>query len=188
MRKLKLQMQMTIDGFVAGPEGQLDWMWLSGDLDPTGLQKVIDLADSCDTLLMGRGMSRGFIDYWEKVVDTQPDCKEYPLATRMVDLHKIVFSHSQKDIKGRNSQMENGDLATVVKALKETPGKDIMVYGGAKFASSLISLNLVDEFYFFRNPVAIGKGMPIFSAQKPMKLAGTTEYKSGKILEHYLPG
>ncbi len=188
MRKLKLQIHMTIDGFVARPEGQTDWMWISGTPDPAGLQKVIELADSCDTILMGRVMSRGFIDYWEKTVDEQADKNEPTLAKRMVDMPKIIFSHTQTSIQGRNAQMENRDPATVVKALKEAPGKDLMVYGGANFVSSLISLDLIDEYYIFRNPVAIGQGLPIFKEQKALKLVNTITYTSGKILEHYLPG
>lgn len=82
---------------------------------------------------------------------------------------------------------ENGDLATVVQALKNEPGKDIMVYGGASFLSSLISLNLIDEYYFFRNPVAIGAGLSIFKERKVLKLESSTAYKNGKILEKYLP-
>jgi len=69
MRKLKLQVQMTVDGFVAGPEGQLDWMWTSGPQDESIVTDVIDLADACDTILMGRKMTREFVDYWENVVD-----------------------------------------------------------------------------------------------------------------------
>lgn len=187
MRKLKLQVQMTLDGFVAGPEGQLDWMWASGVPDEAGMQKVIELADSCDTILLGRKMTSGFIDYWENVVDNQPDSPEQPLAQRMVNMHKIAFSRTQTSIKGRNLEVENGDLATAIQALKAKPGKDIMVYGGANFVSSLISLNLIDEYYIFSNPVAIGKGLSIFKEKKLLKLESSTSYKGGKILNKYLP-
>ncbi|MBL7699052.1 MAG: dihydrofolate reductase [Chitinophagaceae bacterium] len=186
MRKLKLQMQMTIDGFVAGPNGELDWMWI-GKRDEAIYDDVIKLADACDTILLGRKMTPGFIDYWENVVDTQPESQENPLAQRMVNLDKIVFSRTQKAVKGRNLKVENGDLATVVQALKKQPGKDIMVYGGADFASSLIGLNLVDEFYFFRRPVAIGKGLPIFKEQVVLQLESSFTYKNGAMLTKYVP-
>lgn len=189
MRKLKLQMQMTIDGFVAGPEGQLDWMWTAGKQDESEsiMRPVIELADSCDIILLGRKMTPGFIDYWENVVDNQPDSPEQALAQRMVNMRKIVFSRTQTAIKGRNLEVENGDLAAAVQALKKEPGKDIMVYGGANFASSLISQNLIDEYYIFRNPVAIGNGLTIFKEQKLLKLESITSYKSGKVLNKYLP-
>ncbi|HEX6227516.1 MAG TPA: dihydrofolate reductase family protein, partial [Chryseolinea sp.] len=157
MRKLKLQVQMTLDGFVAGPNGELDWMWI-GKRDESILHKVIELADTCDTILLGRKMTREFIDYWEKVLDNQSDSLDHALSERMVSMRKIVFSRTETTIKGRNAEIENGDLATAVQKLKKQPGKDIIVYGGATFVSSLISKNLIDEYYIFRRPVAIASG------------------------------
>jgi dihydrofolate reductase len=187
MRKLKLQVQITLDGFVAGPEGQLDWMWIPGKNNETILQHVIELADSCDTILMGRKMTREFTEYWEKVVDNQPDSPEFSLAQRMVNMPKIAFSRTQTSINGRNLKVENGDLVTAVQSLKNKPGKDLMVYGGAGFVSSLISNNLIDEYYFFLNPVAIGNGLSIFREQKILTLESSIRYKNGKMLNKYLP-
>ncbi len=186
MRKLKLQMQITLDGFVAGPEGQNDWVFASG-ADAAGRLKVIELADSCDTLLLGRKMAPDFIKHWENVVDNQPDSPDQPLAQRMVNLRKIVFSRTQTTINGRNVTVENGDLVTAVQALKNEPGKDIMVYGGANFVSSLISHNLIDEYYMFVCPIAIGKGLSIFKDKKMLKLESSTPYKNGKVINKYLP-
>lgn len=187
MRKLKLQIQMTLDGFVAGPNGELDWMWATGTPDETIFNKVIEMASTSDTILLGRKMVPGFVEHWENVVDNMPDSPEQPLAQLMVNLNKIAFSRTQKTIKGRNLTVENGDLATVVKSLKEKEGKDILVYGGADFVSSLISQNLIDEYYIFRSPVAIGKGLTIFQEQKILKLESSTAFKGGKIIDKYLP-
>ncbi len=98
MRKLKLQMQMTMDGFVAGPNGELDWMWIPGERDDGGFRRVIELAQSCDTILLGRKMTKEFIEHWENVVDNLPDSPEQPLAQLMVNFRKIVFSRTQTDI------------------------------------------------------------------------------------------
>lgn len=187
MRKLKLQVQMTVDGFVAGPDGQLDWMWLPGFRDEVMFQKVIDLAAGCDTILLGRKMTQGFVEHWENVVDNQPNSDEQPLAQLMVNLRKIVFSRTLTAIKGRNVEVQNGDLATAIRTLKNQPGKDLIVYGGANFVSSLITLNLIDEYYIYRNPVAIGKGLSIFTEQVPLVLESANTFKNGKILEKYLP-
>ena len=159
---------MTMDGFVAGPNGELDWMWISGS-DEAGFRKVIELAQSCDTILLGRKMTREFIGHWENVVDNLPDSPEQPLAQLMVNRRKIVFSRTQTDIKGRNLEIENGDLATAVQALKKQPGKDI------------------DEYYIFNNPVAIGKGLSIFKEKKILKLESSAVYRNGKIVSKYLP-
>jgi dihydrofolate reductase len=185
MRKLKLQMQMTLDGFVAGPNGELDWM--IGEEDESIPEKVTDPADSCDIILLGRKMTPDFIAHWENIFDNHPESPEHPLAQRMVNMHKIVFSRSQKVIKGRNLEVENGDLLTTVHRLKNQHGKDIIVYGGAAFANSLISLNLVDEYYIFRNPIAIGNGLSIFKNQKLLKLENSIPLKNGTIFNKYLP-
>lgn len=69
---------------------------------------------------------------------------------------KIVFIRRETAIPGRNLEVENGDLATVLQPLKNQPGKDILVYGGAEFVRSLISNNLIDEYYMITCPAAIG--------------------------------
>ena len=186
MRKLKLQVQMTLDGFVAGPNGELDWMWI-GKRDETILTKVIELADTCDTILLGRKMTREFIDHWENVLENQRDGVDHALSERMVSMRKIVYSRREKAIKGRNAEIENGDLATTIHVLKKQEGKDIMVYGGATFVSSLISQNLIDEYYIFRRPVAIGTGLSIFKEQKALELESSIIYKNGVLLNKYRP-
>jgi dihydrofolate reductase len=186
MRKLKLQVHMTLDGFIAGPEGESDWIWI-GEQDPAGFLKLVELAESCDTILLGRKMTPAFIDHWENVTDNQPDSPAQHLAQLMVNMRKIVFSRTQTDIKGRNLEVENGDLATVVQTLKKEPGMDIVVYGGAKFVSSLISQNLIDEYFIILNPVAIGKGLSIFEEKKILKLESSIPFKNGKMLNKYLP-
>jgi dihydrofolate reductase len=162
-------------------------MWKGATPDDTLFQKIIELADSCDTIILGRKMTPEFVKYWENVVDTQAQTAEQPLAKLMVDLRKIVFSRTQKEMKGRNLKVENGDLATVIQALKKQPGKDIMVYGGANFVSSLISQNLIDEYYIFKHPVAIGRGLSIFNTEKVLQLESSVTYKNGRILNKFVP-
>ncbi|MDJ1482781.1 dihydrofolate reductase family protein [Cytophagaceae bacterium YF14B1] len=186
MRKLKLQVQMSLDGFVAGPNGELDWMWI-GKRDEAILQRVIELAGTCDTILLGRKMTRGFIDHWENVLDNEPQSNEQPLAKQMVGMRKIVFTHTQTTIKGRNLEVENGDAVKAVQALKQQSGRDIMVYGGASFVSFLISQNFVDEYYIFQRPIAIGNGLSIFKEQTILELDSSITYKNGTTLHRYLP-
>jgi dihydrofolate reductase len=182
MRKLKLQIHISIDGFVAGPNGELDWIHTGG-----GQQTVIELADSCDTILIGRKMSREFIAYWEDVVDNQPGSREQPLARRMINMRKIVFSHTQTTIKGRNVEVANGDLAATVQTLKKEAGKDIIVYGGADFVSSLIEQNLIDEYHMFIIPVALGSGLRIFKDRKPLILTRSVSEKNLETYNTYIP-
>lgn len=184
MRKLKLQMQITVDGCVAGPEGQLDWMTF--DMDPALLAFITQLTDTSDTILLGRKMTEGFTKYWENVL-TQKDSPEYDFAQKMVGLPKVVFSKTLKHVQGNNVRVENGDLVEAVKQLKSRPGKDIVVYGGATFVSSLIEHGLIDEMNLFLNPVAIGNGLRVFKGKTPLKLESSTAYACGIVVNSYLP-
>jgi len=192
MRKLKLQMQTTLDGFVAGPNGENDWVVIPGKPNPEALQQVItfgvELAASCDTILLGRKLGGAeFIGYWENVAKTQPENPWHPFAELMASHRKIAFSRTETSLPDPNIDVENGDLATVVQALKNQPGKDIIVYGGVEFVSSLISLNLIDEYYLIVNPIAIGAGLSIFKERKVLELESSVAFKSGKIGNKYVP-
>ena len=182
MRKLKLQVQMTVDGFVAGPEGQLDWM--TRNLDEGVLARIVQLTDTSDTILLGRKMTDGFIKYWEGV---QPESPEYFFARKMVDTPKVVFSKTLTRVEGKNVRVETGDLVQAIKQLKAQRGKDIVVYGGATFVSALIDHDLIDEFNIFVNPVAIGRGMRIFKDHKALRSTGSTAYPSGVVINTYQP-
>jgi dihydrofolate reductase len=184
MRKLKLQMQIAADGFVAGPEGELDWM--TWTMDEKLLAFINHLTDTSDTILLGRKMTSGFINYWEHVI-TQPESPEYSFARKMVDMPKVVFSKTLDHVDGQNARVENSDLNEAVSQLKRTPGKDIIVYGGATFVSSLIENGLIDELNFFVNPVAIGNGMRIFKDRRPLTLTASVAYPCGIVVNTYKP-
>ena len=183
LRKLKLQVQMTVDGFVAGPEGQLDWLT---QLDEGAIARINQLTDASDTILLGRKMTDGFIKYWEGV---HPESPEYPFARKMVDTQKIVFSKSLTRVEGKNVRVESGDLVQAVNQLKGQRGKDIVVYGGATFVSALLEHDLIDELNIFVNPVAIGggRGMRIFKDRTALRLTSSTPYSSGIVVNTYQP-
>jgi len=181
-RKLKLQVQMTVDGFVAGPEGQLDWM--TRNLDEGVIARIVQITDSSDTILLGRKMTAGFINYWEAV---QPESPEFIFARKMVDTPKVVFSKTLTRVEGKNVRVESGDLVQAITQLKEQRGKDIVVYGGATFVSALIEHDLIDELNIFVNPVAIGRGMRIFKDRKALRSTGSTGYSSGVVINTYEP-
>ena len=184
MRNLKLQMQITADGFVAGPQGQLDWMTFS--MDPPLLAFINHLVDTSDTILMGRKMTAGFINYWEGVL-ASPDSPEFTFAQKMVNTPKVVFSNTISHIDGQNVRVERGSLVDAVNELKGRSGKDLLVYGGATFVSSLIERRLIDELNFFVNPVAIGQGMQVFKQKHSLKLTGSTAHACGIVVNSYSP-
>jgi dihydrofolate reductase len=148
----------------------------------------IELAASCDTFLLGRKLAAAeFGKHWENVAENQPNTPWQPLAQLIVNHRKIAFSRIETTLPGRNLEVENGDLATVVQQLKNQPGKDILIYGGAGFVSSLVSFNLIDEYYIIANPVAIGAGLSIFKERKVLELESSIAFTHGKILKKYLP-
>lgn len=186
MRKLKLHMQITVDGFVAGQKGELDWMTFNQDDKLKAFTN--ELVDTSDTILLGRKMTEGFTAHWENVVNTQPENPDYSLAKKMVDYHKVAFSKTLTSIAGKNTVVENGNLVTEVNKLKNQEGKDLVVYGGADFVSSLIKEGLFDEFNLFVNPVMINKGMRIFDLlahRQNLTLISATAYESGVTVLRY---
>ena len=188
MRKLKLQMQTSIDGFVARPNGQLDWM-ISGQLYGELGNLVNELIDTSDTILMGRKMTDEFVSYWTKAVEN-PENPEYTFAKKMLDTPKIVFTKTLNESAWANTVLAKGDIVEEVNRLKNQAGKDILVYGGAGFVSSLIKENLIDEYNFFINPTAICKGMTIFgkleSKSSTLKLNRSRPYDCGIVVNTYL--
>src|SRR6266849_3477562 len=140
MRQLKLQMQITVDGFVAGPEGQLDWMTRA--MDEKLLSFINHMTDTSDTILLGRKMADGFVKHWEHAI-TQPNCPSF--GQKMVSIPKIVFSKTLSKVEGQNVSVQSGPIVDAVNRLKSQLGKDIVVYGGATFVSSLIENGLIDK-------------------------------------------
>lgn len=187
MRKLKLQVQITVDGFVCGLNDELDWMSFSWDDKIAEL--VNDLTDSSGTIILGRKMTPGFITYWQGTVEN-PKNPEYEFGRKMIDIPKVVFSKTIKKSEWINTEVANGELKDEIIKLKDMPGKDIVVYGGASFVTSLITEGLIDDYYLFINPVAIGNGKTIFggvNGKLKLKLIESVQYDCGIVINHYQP-
>jgi dihydrofolate reductase len=186
LRKIKLQVQMSIDGYIAGPKGEMDWLVWNWDDKLKGY--VNELTESVDTILLGRKMTEGFISYWSDVM-AKPDHPDYAFAKKMIEAPKVVFSKTLNKSKWVNTDIATGDLTDEINKLKRQEGKDIIVYGGASFDSSLIKSGLIDEFHLFVNPAAIGNGMTIFKdlngMQKKFTLIKSITFDCGIVLLHY---
>jgi len=183
MRKLRLQVQMSIDGCIAGPNNEMDWLvW-----DDNDIKYLNEITESVDTIIMGRKMVDEFIPYWTEVMN-KPDDPWYAFAKKMIETPKVVFTKTLNKSKWINTDIATGDLIEEVSKIKSQNGRDIIVYGGASFDSSLIKEKLIDEFYFFINPVAIGNGMTIFKDLNEIQkytLIESKAFESGKVLLHY---
>ena len=185
MRKLKLQMQMTINGYVAQPNGKNDWM--TWNPDDKLLEFINSLIDSSDTILLGRKMTDGFVKHWENAVRNNPDT---PFAKKMVDTPKVVFTKTLDKSTWNNTTLAKGNLAEEIANLKKQNGKDIIVYGGAGFVSSLIKEGLIDEYHLIINPTAMGNGMTIFNSLDSIQKFTPIQsklYSGGKTVLSYKP-
>ncbi|HEY4195685.1 MAG TPA: dihydrofolate reductase family protein [Mucilaginibacter sp.] len=186
MKKLKLQVQISVDGYIAGPNGEMDWITWTTDED--FINYVNDLTDTCDTMLLGRKLADGFIPYWSAITNLEDP--QYSFARKMVDMPKVVFSKTMDKSTWDNTVVKNGDLATEVNKIKSGEGKDIIMYGGSEFVSSVIKANLIDEYHLFVSPSAIGKGMPIFNTldgTRKLSLIKATPLKCGIVILLYKP-
>ncbi|WP_293895536.1 dihydrofolate reductase family protein [Flavobacterium sp.] len=183
---MKLQMQMTINGYVAGPNGENDWM--TWNPDPEFLAFLNSLIDSSDTMLLGRKLAAdGFIKFWEDAYVKNPDT---PFARQIVTMPKIVFTKTLDKSTWNNTTLAKGNLAEEVANLKKQNGKDIIVFGGADFVSSLINEGLIDEYHFIVNPTAISNGMTIFKSVDSMRKFTPIHsklYPGGKTVLSYKP-
>lgn len=184
-RKLKLQVQMTVDGFVAGPNGELDWMQWNWSDD---IKKyVTELTDSVDAILLGRKMTDGFISHWTNVL-ADPNNEEYAAAKKFIDYPKVVFTKTIDKHNWINTILAKGNLTEEVEKLKQKDGKDIIVYGGASFVSSLVKNNLIDEYYLFINPVILGNGLSIFNRldkSMNLELVASKAFDCGIVVNKY---
>jgi dihydrofolate reductase len=192
MRKLKLQMQLSIDGFVsAGKPGVRwnvwdfgrDWTW-----GPDLRRYHIDLTASIDCVLLSGNMAReGFIDHWADMSGRTSN-PQSEFARNITGAQKVVFSKTLKASRWENTQIASGDLAEGVNALKAQGGKDMIVYGGASFVSALIKAHLIDEYHLVINPVILGTGVPIFDKIHSLinlSLIDARAYEKGMVVLIY---
>ena len=176
---------MSVDGCIAGPNGEMDW--IVGLLDDELKKYAYRLTEPVDTILLGRKMTDVFISYWSNVVN-KPDDPWYEFAKKMIETPKVVFTKTLNKSRWINTDIARGDLIEEVSKIKSQNGRDIIVYGGASFDSCLIKEKLIDEFYLFINPVAIGNGMTIFKDLNEIQkytLIESKAFECGKVLLRY---
>jgi len=187
MRKLKLQVQMSVDGYIGGPDGQLDFMvW---DWDEELRQYTTNLTEPIDCIVLGRKLAEGFIPHWANVA-SKPDHPEFTAGQKFTDTPKVVFTKTLDESKWDNTVLAKGDLVDEINKLKNQPGSDIIAYGGSAFVSALIKHNLIDEYHLYVNPTAIGNGLTIFKEldhKQKLKLVKATPFECGIVVLYYEP-
>jgi len=184
MRRLKLQMQVSIDGMVAGQKGPTHFNW-----DEEVKQYSIANAANVDCILLGRKTAAGFIPHWKSVADN-PKNADFEIGRVITDIPKVVFSKTLQKSEWPNATVANGELAESVNQLKRQTGKDLLVYGGSSFVASLIDRNLMDEYHLLVNPVFLRSGPTISKGLADtlrLALVTTRAFCCGTVLLCYEP-
>jgi dihydrofolate reductase len=177
MRKILVSNLMSLDGFFEGPNGNLDWFVT----DEEFFEYARKLLCSVDTLLFGRKTYEPMAAYW-------PNAPRDEIADKMNGLAKFVFSNTLRSTDWSHSQLLRGDPAPEVARMKQTVGGDMVIFGSAMLASSLLRAKLIDEYRVILCPVLIGKGNPLFQSEKEklkLHLLGTHALGSGVVILSY---
>jgi dihydrofolate reductase len=180
MRKLVLQMQYSLDGFVAGPNGDLGWIF--PDFDRALQEWMLERLWQAGAHLMGSATYGDMSAHW-------PSSTE-PYAAPMNQIPKIVFSRSRKEAPWGETRILSGALAHEIARLKQEEGKDLLAHGGARFAQSLVTTGSIDEYRLVVHPVALGSGLRLFpelGTPNRLRLVDVTTFGTGTIAKTYRP-
>ena len=189
MRKIITTTWVTLDGFIAGPNGEMDWVGEIYD-EAMGLYES-ELISSADTLLLGRVTYQSFAGSWPHVPDNpnvSENEKEY--ARRLNAMRKIVFSRTLESVEWNNSTLRKEVVPEEIEQLKQEQGRDMLIYGSASIIQTLTNHGLIDEYQVLVQPLILGGGKPLFQDihhQVKLKLVNSKTHPSGVVVQFYQP-
>ena len=182
MRSLIYSMALSLDGYIAGPEGEGGWARPDEELHRFHNEQASELG----LHLLGRRLYE-VMAYWETAEERNPEAPDHALEFARIwkELPKIVYSRTLEAVEG-NATLSRADPVSEVGALKAQPGEDIAV-GGADLASTLTARGLIDEYRLFETPVVLGGGTPFFKGPTRMdlELVETRTFGSGVVYLRY---
>jgi dihydrofolate reductase len=185
MRHLIFFMHTSLDGFVAGPNGEMDWI----KVDEEMFDFVATMTEKADAALYGRVTYEMMQSYW-------PNAGEKPNASKHDKEHsawynkvsKIVLSKTITDSGLQNTKVISDQLSDNINKIKQQKGGNILIFGSPRASQSLLNEGLIDEFWLFVNPIILGKGMPLFkdiTGTTKLKLIASKTLACGVIALHY---
>lgn len=184
MRKVVLQEFVTIDGYAAGPNDELDFSAATADDDAVN-QGQLRFVQTIDTILLGAETYRGFVTFWPMATTATQ-----PIADAMNATPKVVFSRTLQRAPWEETRVVATSAAEEVARLRQQPGMDIVVWRSLSLAQSLMRGHLVDEYRLLVCPVALGTGRPVFPADlslHEMTLVDSLVYECGVLSLTYQP-
>ena len=183
MRKLIVSMNLTLDGFMAGADRELDWHFHSWS---SRMARVLgEQLSQADTILLGRITYTAMAGFWPAQLHNLSLSREDIAFAGMMNSHrKIVFSNTLARPLWNNTIIARGDIRDEVKRQKEMSGANIIIYGSGSLVSPLMRSNLVDEYTLWIHPVFLGKGKLMYDKLNksiPMDLLGAEAFGSGVV-------
>jgi len=187
MRKIITTTWVSLDGFIAGPNGEMDWI---GEIYDEAMGKYeTDLVSAADTLLLGRVTYQSFAGSWPHVPDSPTASEGEKVYARMLNaMRKLVFSRTLESAEWNNSTLLREIVPEEIERLKQEPGRDMLVYGSASLVQELTNLGLIDEYQVLVHPVLLGGGKSLFqdiNNQVKLKLVQSKTHPSGVVVLSY---
>lgn len=185
MRKVISLMHVSLDGYTAGPRGELDW----AIVDDETYEYVAKMLTTVDTALYGRVTYHMMESYWP-TVPTNPSSTQDELqhAHWVEQVQKIVFSRTLDTVEWNNTRLVRDHIADEVARLKNMPGKDLMIFGSPSIVHTLAQHGVIDEYRINVNPIVLGEGIPLFKDIRgsiALELLEAKVFRSGAVGLHY---
>ncbi|WP_459479090.1 dihydrofolate reductase family protein [Clostridium saccharoperbutylacetonicum] len=185
MRKLISFMHISLDGFVSGENGEMEWILVDNEL----FDFVAKMTDQADSALYGRVTYEMMQNYWptagEQANATKHDIEHSEWYNKV---SKIVLSRTIKTTEFSNVKFINDNLSENINEIKKQEGRNILIFGSPRATQSLLNEELIDEFWLFVNPIILNEGMPMFKDIKKitnLKFIENRNFSNGVIALHY---
>lgn len=179
-------MHISLDGFVAGPNGEMDWIKVDQEI----FDHVGKRISEGDTALYGRVTYEMMESYWPTAAD-KPTATKHDIehAKWYKEVHKVVLSKTMEDARLTNTTIISGNLSDRINELKQQPGNDILLFGSPTATHSLMEQGLIDGYWLFVNPIILGQGIPLFVNIKDkikLNLLTTQQFNCGVTELNYV--
>ncbi len=179
-------MHVSLDGFVAGPNGEMDWIKVDEEIFDFVGKRISE----GDTALYGRVTYQMMESYWPTAAD-QPTATKHDIehSKWYSQVHKIVLSKTMSEAGLTNIEVINDKLSDRINEIKQRPGQDILLFGSPTATHSLMQQNLIDGYWLFMNPIILGRGIPLFAdinEKVNLKLLSTRQFTSGVTELNYI--
>lgn len=183
MKRIVWFMHVTLDGFVAGPNGEMNWINVGEELfDYAGRETA-----AANTALYGRVTYDMMQGYWPTAADgPNPSKHDIEHSGWYNSVTKVVVSKTLKGKELDKTKIISENVAEQIQELKEGEGANIVVFGSPSIGHLLMQHNLIDDYWLFVNPVVLGEGIPLFAGSRlQLKLVSSERLASGVLALHY---